>query len=324
MVDRIKLIEEAMKEYRAEWELTNPKPERGEIQKMDFLQFGLFSPVAVIGPLVSAFRTYAILYENAVGGASFWGRTEARLGTLFFELGAIAYQVIRLRRKAQREGKLPEVTDFWIWVGLVATVGAVTTSNLVKVAFSTLTTAGFEPYPWIAPGAISLFMGVGVPITSLVSGEIIGRAVIEIQAAIKKIQQDHEERVAAWNKSFVNSWNRRKGKDFLEEYIAKATGVPIKPRMVKPKRVSAPKEESSKTPEERRKEIIQYCQEHDPEQRGLKRNQILRAVMPSSYNPETRRWSSTAYKDIETLIEEDQLEPKNSRRVTWKDTQKEE
>jgi len=77
-------------------------------------------------------------------------------------------------------------------------------------------------------------------------------------------------------------------------------------------------------PKERRERVFEYVREHDPRQKGLERNVILDAVNFYKRNPKTGRWSSTGYDDIKTLIEEDRLEPKNSRRVTWKDTQKEE
>lgn len=72
-------------------------------------------------------------------------------------------------------------------------------------------------------------------------------------------------------------------------------------------------------PKQRRERIVEYCREHDPEQKGLKRSEILEAIKLHKHNPETGRWSSTAYDDIKTLVEEGRLEPKNSRRVTWKD-----
>ena len=132
-------LEMLMGQYREEWDLVNPAPEAGKVHAGDFLQFYLFIPVAALGPIVSAFRTYALLKDHAVLTGK-WAVGEAIIGTLFFELAAIVYLMIRLRR-LQSKGEMPEISLGWIGVGLFWTIGAVTVSNVVEVTVAALANA---------------------------------------------------------------------------------------------------------------------------------------------------------------------------------------
>lgn len=292
----VEVYEFVLKEYRTEWELTNPMPESGRIHGMDFLQFYLFMPVAMIGPFVSAFRTAALLRDNSAFQTNVAAWVETIIGTVFFELAAIVYQFIRLRRLWQRSGKkdLPEVGMGWIIVGLIATVGAVTTSNVVEVMVAALLKAGVD-VPAVLPAlAIGLFVGLGVPLTTVVAGETIGRFLLEWQAAVTGIRDDYEAALAEWDARFNRSWSGQKTKRIAA----------FKDRLQV--EVARPRSEYSEwnARQERLDQIVRFVKENGPSQR----DEIFKVVWNSKEGA-----LATKYKDLADLIEADSLVEENGK-----------
>lgn len=314
MSNKVEKIKEAMHMYRDEWDLTHPAPPKGKIRAMDFLQFYLFLPVALLGPFVSAFRTLALLAETAAfqqsPGLVF---TEAILGTAFFELGAIVYQVIRLRRKSQEEGGLPKVGTSWIVFGMIITIGAVTTSNFVEVLVAALEKADANFIPsWFTALMIGVFIGPGVAACTVIAGEVVGRFLLEWQAASAEIVKAHKVEMEKWNESFLRSWRGRKGKEFLEAYLH---GEKEQFTQKEPER---PRSEYSRwrTKDECLTQVVQYVKDHDPERGGVERKEIFDVV----WNGRTDEHSpSTKYAYITELIESGRLVEANGngKRVTW-------
>ena len=291
---KVEIISLALREYREEWELTHPRPERGSISGMDFLQFWLFLPVAVIGPFVSAFRTAALLYDNSVFADQRLRVGEAVLGTAFFELAAIVYQFVRLRRIMRERGddEIPTVGTRWIVIGLIATIGAVTTSNVVEVLFAALARAGVVLPPVLSALAIGLFVGLGVPLTTVVAGETIGRFLLEFQAAKTRIKLEHRAALEEWERRFVRSWNSQKSKRIiaLRERLAEE-------QLVHPPR---PRSEYSewKTKEERMEQIVRFIRDNDPRREGVEYDDIFAAVWNGRGGS-----SSTKYADLSELVD---------------------
>lgn len=312
---KIERIKEAMTAYRDEWDLTHPPPTKGKVPAMDFIQFYLFLPVALLGPLVSSFRTGALLVETAAfQGDALLVSIEALLGTVFFELGAIAYQVIRLRRKFQEEGGMPKVGTSWIILGMIITIGAVTTSNFVEVLIAALEKANANTIPpFFTALLIGVFIGPGVAVCSVIAGEVIGRFVLEWQEANAKVVGAYREALAKHEKSFVGSWNSKTGgKAFLAAWLKKPTTESVQ--------TDGSRSEYSKWPdrdwESRQAEIVRYVRENDPERKGVEVTEIWEAV----WNGRTGS-DSTKYKDITDLISSGILEYVNgggARRVRLK------
>lgn len=309
---KIEKIKEAMDAYREEWELTHPAPEKGKVPAMDFLQFFLFLPVALLGPLVSSFRTAALLAETAAfqGDALLVG-IEALLGTVFFELGAVVYQVIRLRRKAQEEGGIPKVGTNWIVFGMIITIGAVTTSNFVEVLIAALekASANFIP-PAFTALLIGIFIGPGVAICSVIAGEVVGRFILEWQEANAKLVEAHEEALAKYEKGFVGSWNSKKGgKAFLAAWL-RGDHQSVQTEAVKPR--SEYSHWPERDQEARLQEIVRYVRDHGPG--WVEVADVWAAVWHGRAGGK-----STKYDDITKLVDENILEVtnggKNSRRV---------
>jgi hypothetical protein len=302
---KIEKIQEAMEQYRLEWRLTNPPPRQRGIRKMDFLQFYLFLPVALLGPLVSAFRTAALLVETAAFQQNpLLVTVEALLGTAFFELGAIVYQVIRLRRKAQEEGQMPRIGTAWIIIGMIITIGAVTTSNFVEVLIAALEKTGTNPIPAAFTALlIGLFIGPGVAVCSVIAGEVVGRFLLELQNELTQITEEYKEAMEKWEKRFFNSWkSARGGKKFLEEYL-KGTKEPTQHRS---------EYSHWTTPHERDAEILRYVKDHDPDRQGLKQNGIIQAVWNGHHEVKS---DSTKYKVLDDIAEEGRLEKVGNGRI---------
>jgi len=307
---KVEIVAQALREYREEWELTNPRPERPRVSGLDFLQFWLFMPVAVIGPLVSAFRTAALLYDNSAFTDPWLRFGEAILGTVFFELAAIVYQFVRLRRIMQERGddKIPAVGTRWIVIGLIATIGAVTTSNVVEVLFAALAKAGVVLPPVLSALAIGLFVGLGVPLTTVVAGETIGRFLLEFQAAKARIEREHNVALEEWEKRFVRSWNSQKGKRVaaLKERLAAEDRQPQRP--VQPDR-PRPEYSAWRTKEERLEQIVGFVRDHDPRREGVALEEVFTAVWNGRSGS-----TSTKYADISELVEAGVLVGMNSGR----------
>jgi hypothetical protein len=208
----IDLYQETLEEYKARWVLTNPKPKRRRPTAMDFIQFILFAPIVIIGPFVSAFRTAALISEHTAFQQPAALFIEACLATFLFEWGVIAFQVQRLRREMGSNKQLPQVKTGWIKLGLVITIGAVATSNAVEIGIDALTQAGAKVPGYVPAIAIGIFIGLGVILITAISGEVVGRFVLEYQHMDVRLREEHSTEVEKWEERFANSWNSQKGK----------------------------------------------------------------------------------------------------------------
>jgi len=206
------LYQETLEEYKQRWVLTNPKPKRRRPAAMDFIQFILFVPIAIIGPFVSAFRTAALISEHTAFQQPAALFIEACLATFLFEWGVIAFQVQRLRREMTGKRQLPQVRTQWIKLGLAIAIGAVATSNAMEIGVDALAQAGVKVPGYVPAIAIGIFIGLGVILITAISGEVVGRFVLEYQHADGRLREEHEKEVEKWEERFVNSWNSRKGR----------------------------------------------------------------------------------------------------------------
>ena len=206
------LYQETLEEYKQRWVLTNPKPKRRRPAAMDFIQFIMFVPIAIIGPFVSAFRTAALISDHTAFQQPAALFIESCLATFLFEWGVIAFQVQRLRREMGAKKQLPQVRTGWIKLGLAITIGAVATSNAVEIGIDALTQAGADIPGYVPAIAIGIFIGLGVILITAISGEVVGRFVLEYQHMDAKLREDHRKEVEKWEERFANSWNSRKGR----------------------------------------------------------------------------------------------------------------
>ena len=217
-------IEAVFEEYKTEYSLATPAPKRKEYRARLPVQFWLFLPVAFLGPVVSGLRT-ATVFERASGttGLADWApMAVAIMGTLVVELGVVGFQIERLRRLAEGKRSLPPASERWIIVGLICAFGTALVSNLDVVFLDALASAEVSVPPWIEPLLVGLFLGAGVPVLALVAGEIVGRMIVEVQAANAREERHYRKDLQAWQASLKTSWDRVKKKR-----LAATTGWPV-------------------------------------------------------------------------------------------------
>lgn len=210
--------EQVFRQYEAEYKLTSPPPRRADYRVALPVQFWLFLPVALLGPVVSGLRTAAVFGRNAgTADLGAWSILMVSvLGTLVIELGVVGFQIERLRRLAEGKKKLPAASIRWVWVGLICAFGTALVTNLDIVFLDALVKAGVDVPAWIEPLLVGLFLGAGVPILSLVAGEIVGRMIVEVQAqrqsARIKSDAQYEVEITKWRDGLKASWDRAKKK----------------------------------------------------------------------------------------------------------------
>lgn len=205
-------FEQAFQQYKSEYSLTVPPPKRGDYKARLPVQFWLFLPVAFLGPVVSGLRT-ATVFERASGttGLAEWAPLAvAIMGTLVVELGVVGFQIERLRRLAEGRKTLPPASERWIIFGLVSAFGIALVANLDIVFLDALIEAGVDVPAWIEPFLVGLFLGAGVPFLALVAGEIVGRMIVEVQAANIKEGRRYQKALQSWRGGLKTSWDRVK------------------------------------------------------------------------------------------------------------------
>jgi len=254
--------------------------------------------VAALGPIVSAFRTYALLKEHAVLSGK-WAGVEAIIGTLFFELAAIVYLMVRLRR-LQAKGDMPEISLGWIGIGLFWTIGAVTVSNVVEVSVAALEKAGVVVPAFIPAGLIGIFIGLGVPLCTIVAGETVGRFLLEIQREKQRIREEYKGALAQHEEKFIRSWRSQKGK-----WLKRDEEIPSQTRK--------PRSEFSQwtTRDKRLNMVLECVRQLDSGHKGISREQIFELV----FNGHDVS-NSTKYAAVDDLIADGQLE-KVGGLITW-------
>ena len=106
--------------------------------------------------------------------------------------------------------QLPQVRTEWIKLGLAIAIGAVATSNAVEIGIDALEQAGAAVPDWVPAIAIGVFIGLGVILITAISGEVVGRFVLEYQHADARLREEHRKEVEKWEERFANSWNSQK------------------------------------------------------------------------------------------------------------------
>jgi len=191
---------------------------------------------------------------------------------------------------------MPRIGTAWIIIGMIITIGAVTTSNFVEVLIAALEKTGKNPIPAAFTALlIGLFIGPGVAVCSVIAGEVVGRFLLELQNELAQITEEYKEATREWEKKFFGSWkSARGGKKFLEEYL-KGTKEPTQPRS---------EYSHWTTPDERNDQIIKYVKDHDPDRQGLvSRKDIMDAVWNGRGGAQSRK-----YEIIAALIAAGKLE----------------